>query len=95
MSASVERVAQHELDAPDVVQVGRLLERPVHQFTAHDSKPVLRATRCVERAALGACRDDRRRAVDEALADAPVLVEEVAEIDEVHAELEGVPSSGW
>jgi len=88
-------VAQHELDAPDVVQVGRLLERPVHQFTAHDSKPVLRATRCVERAALGACRDDRRRAVDEALADAPVLVEEVAEIDEVHAELEGVPSSGW
>ena len=91
MRALVERVAEAEHELVDVAQIRVRLERIRDQLIVHECQPIGRSTRRVYggiRQNLGAVRRSRRK--HEALADTPVVVQQVAEVRDVEADLPGV-----
>ena len=84
----LELIPEAEHHAVDVAEPGRGLERLGHQLVVDGAQAVPQATGRVGR------RRRQRLGVDQALPDAPVAVQQVAEVGDVDAELERVPPAG-
>src|SRR6266850_2501200 len=91
---SVERIAEAEHELVDVRQPGVRLERLRHELVVRHRQPVGDTSLRINRGSgedLGAVR--LRNRYDHALADTPVVIQEVSEVREVDSELSGIALS--
>ncbi len=89
----VEGIPQPQLDAEHISEAGRLFEGLGKQFAVDDSQTMLCPALSISRPALRAAGHDERLDVHNALTQAPILIEKVAEILNIRPELNSISAS--